>query len=168
MELIAKLGINWQLLLAQVVNFLIVLGVLTYFVYKPILDLLDRRTHRIQKAMQEAKRLEEEAKKLEARRIEKLKVIDEECGRVLAAARTKAEAMHAEMLAKARSDSEHLLEKGRQDLKHERDAAMKDIQETLATVILKITQQVLEREFSPADQKKTLQKVSETLPSFLR
>lgn len=168
MELIAKLGINWQLLLAQIVNFLIVLGVLTYFVYTPLLDLLDRRTHRIQKAMQEAKRLEEEAKKLGAHRIEKLKEIDEECGRVLAAARTKAEALHAEMRKIAQSDSEKLLEKGRQDLRRERDTAMKDIQKSLATVILKITQQILEREFSPADQKKTLQKVSETLPSLLR
>ena len=55
MELLTKLGINWQLLLAQIVNFLIVLGVLGIFVYKPILNLLDARSERIRKSMDDVK-----------------------------------------------------------------------------------------------------------------
>ncbi|MFA5800107.1 MAG: hypothetical protein WC840_04070, partial [Candidatus Peribacteraceae bacterium] len=78
MELLTKLGINWQLLLAQIVNFLIVLGVLGAFVYKPILNLLDARTERIRKAMEDAKRIENQAKEMEEQRQRALRKLDQE------------------------------------------------------------------------------------------
>ena len=36
-ELLSKLGIDWRLLIAQLINFLILLFVLRRFAYKPIL-----------------------------------------------------------------------------------------------------------------------------------
>lgn len=168
MELLSKLGINWQLLIAQIVNFMVVLGVLTWAVYRPLLDLLDRRADRIRKAMEEAKRLEEEFQALDRQRIERLKKIDEEAGKLLADARTRAEAMHHEMLEKARQDTEKILEKGHQTLAAERSAALKDIQDALATVIVQLTEKLLAREFSDSDQKKILADVQSSLPSMLK
>jgi F-type H+-transporting ATPase subunit b len=168
MELLTKLGINWQLLIAQIVNFVIVMGVLAYFVYKPLLNLLDQRSERIKKAMNEAKRLEEEARKMEAHRVEALKKIDEEAGVMLSAARAKAEAMHGEMIAKARVDAEKIVEKGRQDILAERNAALQEIQETLGKVILELTEKLLEREFSSADQKKAVQTLTTSIPALLK
>ena len=168
MELLAKLGINWQLLIAQVVNFMIVLGVLSYLVYKPLLDLLDKRTERVRKAMEEAKRLEEEAESLSRQRIERLKKIDEEAGILLAQARVTAEAMHSDMLDKAHKDSQKLLEKGRQDIAAERAAALRDMQDTLAKVITQLTEKLLERTFTPEDQKKALEEVTRSIPTLLR
>ncbi|PIR50188.1 F0F1 ATP synthase subunit B, partial [Candidatus Peregrinibacteria bacterium CG10_big_fil_rev_8_21_14_0_10_54_7] len=65
MELLTKLGINWQLLLAQIVNFAIVVGVLSFFLYKPLLNLIDTRRERIRKAMEDAQRIENQAKEME-------------------------------------------------------------------------------------------------------
>src|SRR3989338_5782020 len=47
-ELVSQLGIDWKLLLAQGVNFLILLVVLTKFVYKPLMKMVEERRKRIE------------------------------------------------------------------------------------------------------------------------
>lgn len=53
-ELFSAFGIEWQLLLAQAVNFGIVLFALTYFLYRPVLRLLAERQEKIAKGVQDA------------------------------------------------------------------------------------------------------------------
>ena len=55
MEIFSKLGIDWRLLLAQVVNFLILLFVLRRFAYTPMLRFLEKRKNRIEKGLKEGK-----------------------------------------------------------------------------------------------------------------
>ena len=38
-----NIGINWQLLVAFLINFLVLFGLLTAVLYKPILKMLDER-----------------------------------------------------------------------------------------------------------------------------
>jgi F-type H+-transporting ATPase subunit b len=54
MEALANLGIDWKLLVAQVVNFAVVLLVLKRFAYQPMLKLLDERTAKIEKGLADA------------------------------------------------------------------------------------------------------------------
>jgi F-type H+-transporting ATPase subunit b len=62
-ELFSKLGIDWKLLIAQAVNFLLLLTILRFTVYKPLLNLLRDRREKIEKGLKDAelsgKRLEE-------------------------------------------------------------------------------------------------------------
>jgi F-type H+-transporting ATPase subunit b len=53
-QLISQLGISWQLLLSQAVNFFLVLIVLRIFVYKPLLQLLHDRKNRIEEGLTKA------------------------------------------------------------------------------------------------------------------
>ncbi|PIT92009.1 MAG: hypothetical protein COU08_04100 [Candidatus Harrisonbacteria bacterium CG10_big_fil_rev_8_21_14_0_10_42_17] len=61
-ELLQALGIDWKLLLAQAVNFLIVLIILRLTIYKPVLNMLKNRRIKIEKGLQDA---EEAGKRLE-------------------------------------------------------------------------------------------------------
>ncbi len=54
-ELLSNLGINWKILLAQIINFAILLFILQRFLYKPIISLLDKRQKEIAKAHEDAK-----------------------------------------------------------------------------------------------------------------
>ena len=42
-ELFSAFGVNWKLLIAQAVNFGIVLVALRYFLYTPVLEMLEKR-----------------------------------------------------------------------------------------------------------------------------
>ena len=88
MELIDKLGIDLKLLIAQIINFVLLLGILTFLVYKPILKLLDKRKKMIEENVENTQKIEERLEKLEE---EKEKVMAEASEKAMAAivSRTK-------------------------------------------------------------------------------
>lgn len=60
-ELFHQLGVNWRLLFSQGVNFLILFVALTFFVYKPLLKIIEERRKKIQTGLSDA---EEAGRKL--------------------------------------------------------------------------------------------------------
>lgn len=53
-SLLAVFGVNWKLLLAQGVNFALLLAVLSYFLYKPVLRMIDERREKIAEGVRTA------------------------------------------------------------------------------------------------------------------
>ena len=59
-ELIRNFGIDWKLLLAQAVNFFILLFLLKKFAYQPLFDLMRRRREEIESGLRFAEKAKEE------------------------------------------------------------------------------------------------------------
>src|SRR3990167_77286 len=53
-ELFAAFGIDWKLLIVQAINFALLLTLLTYLLYKPILRLIDERREKVGDAGRES------------------------------------------------------------------------------------------------------------------
>lgn len=83
-QLIEAFGIDWRLIIIQVFNFGLLLAVLTYFLYKPILKMLNEREDKIAQGIKDA----EAAARAMAEATEEKKV-------VMAGANKEAEAMTA-------------------------------------------------------------------------
>lgn len=167
MELLQKLGVDWKLLLAQIVNFTILLAVLTFFVYRPLLRIIDERRERIRKSMEDAEQIAHAKENITRAHEEALRNIDRECGAFLENAKNEAERAKADILRTADMEAQALLAKGREQLRAERAQAMREMQKSLATAILQMTENILEREFSPRDQERILTSVERSLPSLL-
>lgn len=168
MELLTKLGIDWKLLLAQIVNFAILVGVLSAFVYRPLLDLLDARRERVRKAMEDAKKIEGQKGELARTREEALRKIDAECGAILECTKKEAEKAKMETLESVKRETEAMLAKGRQQLQEERAKVFAEVQGTLAETIMRMTEKILEREFTPADQRRLVSSLTKEIPQLLR
>lgn len=168
MELLSKLGIDWKLLLAQVVNFAILLGILTLFVYRPLLTLIDARRERIRKSLQEAERIERQAQEMEKLRAEHLRKIDAEAGAFLERAKKQAEEMKKDILVAAEKEATQILARGREQLAAERAAVTSEVQGALVAMIMRMTEKILQREFSSADQERIVAAVMNDLPRHLR
>lgn len=168
MELIAKLGLDWKILLAQLVNFALLFGVLSWLVYKPILRVLDDRRERVRKAMEDAKAIENQKREIDQFKLEQFKKIDAECGKFLEAAKTQAEATKKEIITAAEQEAAGILDKAKQQIADDRKRLMTEAQNTLAALIIRITEKILEREFSPADQKRLITQLQKDLPSLVK
>ncbi len=168
MELLAKLGINWELLIAQIVNFLIVVGVLGYFVYKPILNLLDSRTERIRKSVEDARKIENQVKEMEALRTEEMKKLDAESGAYFERVRKQADALQEEILLNAKKEAEGILQNAMRRIDEERRLMMEDVLKTVNKVVLSMTEKILDREFSAADQERITKSLVADLPKHVR
>lgn len=165
MELIHKLGIDWKLLAAQIVNFFILLVVLYKFVYKPVLDMLEKRSRTIEKGIHDAKAAEERLIHIEKLRDEKMNETAKEIGRLLEQARSEAEAMKKDIVATANSQSEDLLKRARLQMAEEKEKMVEDAKREVAAFIITATGKLLEREFSSEDQKRLASAVAQEIKS---
>src|SRR3989344_1664086 len=94
-------GINWQLLLVQAFNFGVLLTVLWYFLYRPVLKMIDDRRAKIAEGVQNAGAA---AKRLESAKKEGEKIVggaSREGEGIVAAARSRAEERAAEIVKNA-------------------------------------------------------------------
>jgi F-type H+-transporting ATPase subunit b len=167
MEILETLGINWGMLIAQIINFALLMTALTYFLYKPALRVIDERRERIRESMDNAAKLEQRVHDLEKDRKKRLKEIDAEALSLLEQARQQAESMKKEILDAARAEADTVLEKGRKQLDNERKKLLSDMQNTVIAASIQLSERILAREFSESDQKKMLQSLEQDVSNAL-
>ena len=100
--------IDWFTVGAQIVNFLILVWLLKHFLYKPILDAIDRREKRIaaELADADAKKAEAEEKRIDFEN--KNKAFDEQRSALLAKAADEAKAERERLFYQAKKDADNL------------------------------------------------------------
>ncbi|HUY05340.1 MAG TPA: F0F1 ATP synthase subunit B [Candidatus Paceibacterota bacterium] len=100
-QLFAAFGINWSLLIAQAVNFAIVLVALRYFLYKPVMAMLTKRQELVAKSVSDAAKAEELFEGADAEAASRVHAADTEAESIVAQARETAGAEKARLLKEA-------------------------------------------------------------------
>lgn len=100
-QLLDAFGINWSLLLAQAVNFAIVLVALRYFLYKPVLTMLENRRALVAKGVEDAKQAQLKLAGADSEVSKRVGAADEEAEHILVAARESANAEKLRLLKDA-------------------------------------------------------------------
>jgi F-type H+-transporting ATPase subunit b len=135
MDLLDKLGIDWKLLVAQTVNFLIVLGVLYQFLYKPLIKFLEQRRARIEASLKEAQRIEGELKALEIKRDEVLGEARKAAQALLKQAEAQAETQRQETLVRVKGEAEKVIAEARGKLESEQAVALLELRREAARLV---------------------------------
>ncbi len=156
MELINTLGIDWRILLWQVVVFLVLLGVLRKFAYGPILAALNARREKIAVGLADAEAAAQAKTAAERTRQEIVAAAQQEAARIVAAAATASEAQRAESLLRTRAEVERLLREGAQQLAQERGAMMAGAESELGGVLKLSLEKVLGRIVTEKDHERLL------------
>ena len=89
-QLFSAFGVDWHLLIAQAVNFGIVLVALWYFLYKPVLAMLAKRQEMVAKGVEDATRAKELLAGADDEASKRVAVADEKAEGIVAAARETA------------------------------------------------------------------------------
>lgn len=166
MEILTKLGIEWQQIVAQAVNFGLIATILTLLVYKPLLRTIDERRSRIQKSLKDAEQVEEKMREIEKMKQQVLSKADQEAGSMLETAKKETEKVKEQILASARHEADQIIEKGKAQIAAERQKVYEDAQKNLTAMIMKMTQKILEREFTPADQDRLVRNLEKDISSL--
>jgi len=141
---------DWFTILAQIVNFLVLVALMKRFLYGPLIAAIDAREQSIAARIARAAQKEEEA----TTHIEQLaKEAAETEGKkaaVLAAAQEDADRQRGEILARARENVRALEAKWRDELEREKGAFLDDVRRRAAAEILAATRSAL-RDLACAD-----------------
>jgi len=108
-QLFSQLGIDWHLLLSQAVNFLLLLVVLSVFVYKPLLQLLHDRRDKIEGGLVKAEEAERRLHEVDEIGKGKIKHAEAEALGILKQTETDAKVLEAKLLAAAKAKEDEAL-----------------------------------------------------------
>lgn len=137
------MGIDWFTFVAQIVNFLILIGLLWHFAYKPITRAMDQRESSIRERLEEADRkrddAEEKAQKLDQER----EHLDNKREEIFAQARDDAETRRKELVAEARERVARSEAEWRDDLRRQQDDLGAQLSRQTGKYVVIATQRVL-------------------------
>jgi F-type H+-transporting ATPase subunit b len=119
-------------LVAQLLIFLVMLGVLYRFAWGPLLRILNERRARIQQGVEATERAKQELEAAERERQAKLEEARREAQAMLDRIAKQAEDLRKELEAKARAQAEALTAKARAEIQQEREKAMQDLRSQVA------------------------------------
>jgi F-type H+-transporting ATPase subunit b len=138
-----ELGFNIPSLLVFLVNFAILLVILYFFAYKPILKMLDQRSERIRESLEAAERAKQQAEESEARTQEQLQEARRQGQQLLEQARALADKYREDEMAKAREEAEAFVARARQEIQQERDGAVEEVKRHFAILAIQAAERVI-------------------------
>lgn len=142
-QLFAAFGIDWKLLIAQGVNFGIVLVALWYFLYKPVLATLEKRRALVAKGVEDAQRAEEKLAGADSEAATRLERAEGEAQAVVARARHAAAEQGGALVESARTRAEALEREAEARAKEGAARALRESEREIARLSLLAAEKVL-------------------------
>lgn len=112
-----KLGINPTYLLTQIINFVILLVILTKLVYKPILTSLEKRRKKIEEGLTMSAKMNQEKEALESKKKKIVLEAQKEARDIIEKAREAGKKEEQEILEEAHQKAQGIIEKTNKELK---------------------------------------------------
>ena len=140
-----QLGFNLPSLIAYLVNFLILLGILFLFAYKPLVRLMDQRAERIRESLEAADQARQEAATSREAVEEALNEARQQGQRLLDQTREAAERYRAEEMDRARQEAENFVLRARAEIQRERDAAIEEVRSNFGDLAITAAERVIGR-----------------------
>lgn len=161
MEGLAELGINVPTLLAQVVNVVILLVVLYFVAYKPVMRMLDERSKRIKDSMEQADAIKEQAARSEEEVKKQLAAASREGRERIDQSVKSGEQIKEKARQGARQEAEALITRARDEIKRERDEAISELRKEVADLTIAAAEKVIDRSLDKEAHRDLIDKVLE-------
>lgn len=155
------LGINLPILVAQIVNFLILFGILYLVAYKPILRMLDERSRRIKESMEQAESIKEQSARAEEEVKKQLGEASREGQERIARAVRAGEEVKQKAQAEARQEADALIARARSEIQRERDEAIGEVRRDFADLAILAAGKVIDRSLDKEEHRQLIDKVLE-------
>jgi F-type H+-transporting ATPase subunit b len=162
----ADIGINLPLLIAFVVNFVILFGLLGLVLYKPVMKMLDERSKKIKESIEQAEatkaqyaRAEEEVKKL----ISKAR---EDGQALISQASQMGEKIKEEAKEGARKEAQVIVDRTRAELEEERDRIIYELRREFVDISISAAEKVIKETLDKERHRRLIEETLEESAAF--
>lgn len=152
-SLVSTFHIDIKLLIAQIVNFAIVFGVLYFFALKPLLKTMQDRTKKIEKGIDDAKRIEEKLARTEEEYAKEIAKAKKEANLILQKADEKAEEKRKELINKTKEEIGQIINQEKAKMQAEKAQTLKEIKKEIADLVIVSIEKVLDKKLVGDDVK---------------
>jgi len=155
--------IDWFTVIAQIVNFVILILLLKYFLYDKIMDALKKREEKISSQLKNAKNKNEEAEE-KRQKYEKLRdELEDEKEEAFEEAKKKADEQKKEMVNEARKKVEDKRKEWEKELESQKNEIIEEVRKLISREALAITKKALKEIADENLEDKIILKFSEKI-----
>ena len=163
MEILELFGINWKLMLAQIINFAIVMAVLWWFALKPLTKTMKERSSEIEKGLSDAQKSAERLDEVEKIVNDKIKESKFDADVILNEARKQAEVNRQVDLEKTKKEVDVLFNKAKEQIENEKTLMVKEVKTEVGEMIVMALEKILSAGLTKEIDKKYIEKVLKDL-----
>lgn len=139
------LGLDLKIIIAQIINFGLLLVILKKVLYKPIIEILDKRRARVEETLINNKKSED-----------RLVEIEEERKEILHQAQSKAEKEREELIKNAKDEKERIIDEAKELAEKEAEKGIAKVKLAEAEATARIKNEVSEKVVEDLTKKLTL------------
>jgi len=149
-----------------IITFLILLGVLTRFAWKPLLKALETRENEISQSLEDAEKAKQELERLSAEGDEIIAKARSEAQGIVSEGKKAAEQLTANTLNKAKEEAMANLSAAKEQIKIERDKAIVEIKGEVVNLSLSIAEKLVKKNLSKEDNKSLIDESLKNVKGF--
>jgi F-type H+-transporting ATPase subunit b len=162
-ELIKTFHIDWKLLIAQLVNFFLVLGVLWKFALKPLQKVMTNRTEEIERSLEQAKEIEQKLKEADKIKVDTILQAKKDSQVIIDQANKDVEILRNKKVTELKQEMEKIILQTKAGLASEKEQMLKEVKTEIAEVVIAVSSKILGKNIDNEENKKiiksTLEKV---------
>jgi len=164
-ELISNLGIDWKLIIAQIVNFSVLVFILTKFLYKPILKTLEERKKSVANSEQLNKDLHVKLNEAEQTKNEILKDAKTKSSEIIAETKEQAEILKKSLSETAEIEVKKIHQNAKKEISAEKDKAMNEVKKEIGSLLNLAITKSLGDVMDQATQEKLTSQAMDKIPT---
>ena len=165
-ELANRFGVEWPILIAQMVNFIVVAYLLYRFAFKPVIATMDERQRKIADGLQFAEEAKNRLAESEKRQAQILQEAQAESQKILKAARDSAAAHEERARAETARQVEEIRLRADAANELERKRILAEVRGEVARLVVLTTGKVLRKDLSPEEQQSINTSASQEIASL--
>ena len=157
-ELISTFHIQLNLIIAQLVNFAIVLFVLWKFAYGPIMKTLNDRTKKIEKGLKDADDAKKKLAEITIEEKEVLKKARVESQEIIKKAEDAAKKSADNIVVEAKKQMEKMIEDAKKSIEQEKSKMMTEVKSEIAGLVVAATEKIIGEKLDKNKDKELIEK----------
>ncbi len=161
-----ELGINVSFLLAQLVNFIILLILLRLVAYKPIMKMIDQRSDRIKESMDEVEMVNKRAEEADSDAAKRIEEASHEGQKIIKQAMEAGEAAKTKAKQEAREEAQALIEKAKVEIQRERNEAVEELRKEVSDLAIMAAGKVISRTMDKEAHRKVIDDILREAPGL--
>ncbi len=164
-SILSQLGIQFPLIIAQAVGFVLLIIVLKAFLYRPVLTVLSQREEEIRTRYSDADKARGTAEDLRREYENRLSQIEAEARDRIHDGIREGQAMRAELVAQAQQERERIIQQGHREVADEREKMVFTVRETVANMAVEAAGKIISRSLDDSTHRAMIQEFLTELPA---
>ena len=156
-----SLGLDLATFIGQLISFLILLGLLTLFGYKPVRKMLDERSQRIKESIERAEATKKEYEQAESAVQKQLEEARKKSQNIIAQAEQLGDKIKEEARKAAKKEAEAIYTQSQLQLEKERDKAISELRQEFVDTVILATEKVISETLDKEKHRNLIEKTLE-------